>query len=94
MALGVAASALLFVKVDRLEEIAARNSVILERIDEKMDKVAADTGAIRDKVQTVSFLPGVESFPGYVGFKVDEPKDLEAIERHIGNDGWLYVPQE
>lgn len=37
MALGVVVAGMLFNKVDRLEEIAARNTAILDRIEEKMD---------------------------------------------------------
>ncbi len=93
MALGVVVAGMLFSKVDRLEEIAARNTAILERIEEKMDRVASDTGLIREKVQTVSAVPNAESFPGWVGLKADEPERDEVIETLFDNEGWIFLPE-
>lgn len=61
-AIGLLAAGTLFAKVDNLEEAAARNGAILERIEAQLDKVAVDTSAIKESVQTASISPSPEAF--------------------------------
>lgn len=91
---GVVLAGTLFVKIDRLEDAAARSTAILERIEAQLDKVAVDTGAIKESVQTASAAPSPEAFSGWIGVKT-APQSAEVALRDLGlatEAVWIYVP--
>lgn len=102
--IGLTALGFLYSKIDRIEDGLARNTAILERIEAKMDKVAMDTGAIRERVQTASAGPSADSFSGWVGVKVQktggvidmvgaENLSLHGVLENM-EDSWVFVPQD
>jgi len=96
-ALGVGAGAMLFTKVDTLEEIAAKNSTILERIEKQLGEVASDTGAIRETVQVVQAEPSANSFEGWVGVKsLGDKAELSPVYMELSSspERWIYYRAE
>lgn len=93
--LGVACAGFIYVKVDALEEAAARNTAILERIEAQLSEVATDTGAIRETVQTASAEPSGDAFEGWYGVNSSIFEDPQSIIDAVqGSDGWIYLPKE
>ncbi|WP_306111503.1 MULTISPECIES: hypothetical protein [unclassified Roseovarius] len=92
---GLGVIGFLYNKMDTVETAVTKNTVILERLEAQMNKVAADAGAIRESVQTVSAKPSQKSFPGYVGVSSEDAtrdeviKNLKAVE-----EGWIFIPAE
>lgn len=81
-AVGLIIAGVLFNKTDRLEEMTARNAAVLdqhtatlERIEAKLDKVAVDTGSIRESVQTAS----IEVVPDRLMEARRSPKPQEGV---------------
>lgn len=103
-AIGVGMAAMLFNKVDSLEETTAKNTVILERIEARLNTMATDTAAIKDTVQTARSEPSPEAFPGWVGVKtrrtdsvmeavgVEDQSIQDALEG--ATDSWIFLPQD
>ena len=97
-AAGLAAGGLMFSKIDALEDAAARNTAILERIESAIDRTAMNTDSIMDAVQSASVAPeapGSEVFPGWSGVPLAEFGTIEAFSAKFApdgklNDGWVY----
>ena len=92
--LGLGVLGFLYTKIDKVEEGVARNTAILERIEAKMDRVALDTGAIRETVQTARSSPSSNSFPGWVGVAADKSEAVSAVEKVLESEGWIFFPQD
>jgi hypothetical protein len=92
--LAIVVAGALYAKVDKLEEASARNTAILERIEAQLDKVALDTGAIKESVQTASAAPSPSSLSGWIGAKV-VPKDgaifLDAAGVPSNSPVWIFT---
>lgn len=101
---GLTVIGFLYNKLDNIEEGVARNTAILERIEAQTDRIASNTDAIKDTVQTASSEPQPGSFPGWVGVKTTEPSikfetvgdDSQYLQDLLGSteDSWIFVPQD
>ncbi|MHA7849400.1 hypothetical protein [Roseovarius sp.] len=96
-ALGIGVAALLFNKVDRLEEAAARHTAILERIESSVNDVASDASSIRETVQTASISTDPNTFDGYVGVRLKDAMSDQQIKALSGgekfSEGWIFLPR-
>lgn len=97
LALGVVVAGMLFTKVDRLEEIAARNTAILERIEKTLNEVASNTSDIKKAVASIDTKytgpnPGV--FSGWRGAPATELMLFQASDGSQKlNDAWVFYPE-
>ena len=102
--IGVGVAGVLFNKVDRLEEIAARNTAILERIEAGVNDVASNTTEIKESVQISTNLeaPSSTLVPGWKGIPLADFKNFEDLLTTIGaaqsgitsSKAWVYIPVE
>lgn len=103
-AAGLLVAGVLFTKVDALEESAARNTAILERIEKAMSDVASNTNEIKEAVQTAAVAPDAPSpslIPGWKGVPLAEFGNLEDLQIAVGaqegitsSKAWVYIPAE
>ena len=91
---GLVIAGVLFSKVDALENTAARNTAILERIEAQLTAMAEDTASIRENVQTASASPTPMAFEGWIGVQGTAVEGLDQIEALFTRDSWIYVPAE
>jgi hypothetical protein len=99
-ALGVVVAGVVFNKVDALEEIAARNTAILERIEASVTRTASNTEEIKKTVQAqvaLPVLPRPETFPGWTGAPLMTFETIEGLtpfvatrDGKVDTDAWLY----
>lgn len=97
--IGIGVIGFLYKKVDSVEVSNARIETKLNDIESKLDKIVADTGVIRTKIQTASVIapsPNSGSFVGWTGTKLERLKDVFGTstidEAKYVEPAWIFLP--